>query len=39
MDFELSPEQMETALRLCDILSLEDLTVASAILDQSEWNL
>lgn len=32
MDMEFSPEQMESVLRLCDILSLEDIAVGAAIL-------
>lgn len=39
MDCELSPEQMEKALKLCDILGLDDFTVATVLLEQAQWNL
>jgi hypothetical protein len=39
MDLDsLSPEQIESALKLCDILSLEDLTVAATVLSTYNWN-
>lgn len=32
MDINLNPEQLEKVFKICDILCLEDLTVASIIL-------
>ena len=39
MDIELPPHQMEKALKLCDILGIEDFTVATVILEQTNWDL
>lgn len=40
MDLEaLTSEQLELALKLSDILSMEDLTVAAAVLSSFDWNL
>lgn len=40
MDLEaLTSEQLELALKLSDILSMEDLTVAAAVLCSFDWNL
>ena len=39
MDNELTPEQMEKALKICDILNLEDFTVATIVLEQANWDL
>lgn len=30
---------MEKALKLCDVMSLEDFTVATVILEQAGWDL
>ena len=39
MDLEfLTTEQMEMSLKLCDILSMEDITVAAAVLEQCRQN-
>ena len=38
LDF-LSPEQLEMTLKLSDILSMEDLTVAAAVLASYNWNI
>lgn len=40
MDLEaLTSEQLELALKLADILSMEDLTVAAAVLSSFNWNI
>ena len=40
MDLEfLTTEQMEMSLKLCDILSMEDITVAAAVLASFNWNM
>lgn len=40
MDLEaLTSEQLELALKLSDILSMEDLTVAAAVLSSFDWNI
>ena len=39
MDTGLTPEQMEKALKVCDILNLEDFTVATIVLEQANWDL
>ena len=39
MDFDnLSPEQLEKAFKLCDIMSLEDIYVATTILESYGWD-
>lgn len=30
---------MEKALKICDILSLDDFTLATVILQEADWNL
>lgn len=40
MDLEaLTSEQLEMTLKLSDILSMEDLTVAAAVLSSFDWNI
>lgn len=40
MDYSnVTAEQLEIALRLCDILSIEDITVACAVLSSLNWDL
>ncbi len=40
MDLEwLLPEQIEQILKLCDMASVEDFSVAAHILENNEWNL
>ena len=36
---ELTPEQLELTLQLSDILSMEDVTIAAAVLSSFDWNL
>lgn len=36
---ELTPEQLDLTLRLSDLLSMEDLTVAAAVLSSFDWNI
>ena len=36
---QLTPEQIELSFKLCDILSLEDLTVAATVLSGYNWNI
>jgi hypothetical protein len=40
MDIEsLTPAQVDLSLKLCDILSIEDLTVAASVLSGYDWNI
>jgi hypothetical protein len=40
MDLEfLTPDQLELTLKLADIMSMADLTVAAAILASYDWNI
>lgn len=40
MDLEwLLPEQIEQILKLCDLSSIQDPTLAANILEQHHWNL
>ena len=40
MDLEwLLPEQIDQILRLCELSSVEDLSVAANILETHQWNL
>jgi hypothetical protein len=40
MDLEwLLPEQIEQILKLCELSSVEDLSIAANILEHNQWNL
>lgn len=39
MDQNPTPEQVEKALKLCDILGLEDIDVSIMILSQVDWSI
>ena len=36
---ELNEDQVNKAFQLCDIMSIEDISLAIAILSSSNWNL
>ena len=39
MEGDLTHEQFETVLKLCDILGLEDFTVAAMMLKEVNWKI
>lgn len=39
MEGDLTHEQFEAVLKLCDILGLEDFTVAAMMLKEANWKI